>query len=359
MKVTAVILAGGKGERFWPKSRYNFPKQFLSLSDDGLTMIQKTAARVAGLVATEDILVVTGENYVDIVKRQLPNMPPENIIAEPVGRNTAPCVGLAAHVIRKRYGDAVMLVLPSDHLIENEELFVSTIRTAINTALAGEYLVTIGITPTYAETGYGYIKCADSSPAETGALKVERFVEKPDKERAEVYVRSGEYLWNSGMFVWKVSVLLENFRTYLPETYQEAGEIAKVYGTNDFGAKLKEIYPKLKGESIDFGVMEKAEGIYAVPGSFGWDDVGSWAALKRINSLDVNGNVVKSSGDVIVVDTENSVFIGHKKLIAAVGVRDLVVVDTDDALLICEKDNSQGVKKVVETLKLRARTELL
>lgn len=357
MKITAVIMAGGKGERFWPQSRVSRPKQFLSLTADGETMIQKTVGRLLSLVNIEDIFVVTNKNYLETLNEQLPELPPENVIAEPAARNTAPCIGLAAGIIKKKYGeDTIMLVLPSDHLIKFTAMYIDTLKTAIRTAEQGENLVTIGITPTYPETGYGYINFA-SKEAQDGAYEVVRFVEKPDIDKAKTYVNSGEYLWNSGMFVWKTSTILKNIERYLPDIYKGLAPIAEKYGTDAFEETLAQQFPALRGESIDFGVMEKADNIYTIPGNFGWDDVGNWLAMERINPTNEFGNMVR--GDVISINTKNTTVIGGKRLIATVGIDNLVVVDTEDAVLICAKDSTQDVKKVIENLKICNRNELI
>ena len=294
MKITAVIMAGGRGERFWPKSRIHLPKQFLSLTADKETMIQKTVSRLLPLVDEADIFVVTNAQYADLVAEQLPQIPAENVILEPCGRNTAPCIALAAAVIEKKYGgEAMMLVLPSDHLIRYEDMYMDTLRQAIAVAESGQRLVTIGITPTYAETGYGYIQFErDESLGLPGVYQVSRFVEKPDLETANVYLASRRYLWNSGMFVWKTSTILRNLEKYMPQVYAGTHAIADHFGTDAFTKALEQGYPELESESIDFGVMEKADEIYTIPGSFGWDDVGNWLAVERINSTNELGKYV-------------------------------------------------------------------
>ena len=357
MKITAVIMAGGRGERFWPRSRNSFPKQFLSLTGDGETMIQKTVHRLVSLVAPEDIFVVTNAAYASVVNEQLSDIPTENILFEPAARNTAPCIGLAAAVIRKKYGDAVMMVLPSDHLIKFNQMFIDTLKTAASAAQKGNGLVTIGITPTYPETGYGYIQFEADDNGAPGVYNVKRFVEKPNIELAKEYVNSGEYLWNSGMFVWKVSSIEANLRKYLPDMTEGLNKIAEAAGTDLFNDVVAEEFPKFRSESIDFGVMEKASEVYTIPGNFGWDDVGSWLALERVNRTNEYGNMIQ--GDVISINTKNTIVCGGKKLIATVGIEDLVVVDTDDALLICAKDSTQDVKKVIENLKICNRNELV
>lgn len=358
MKITAVIMAGGRGERFWPKSRGHYPKQFLSLTQDGETMIQKTVKRLLPLVELADIFVVTNIHYAELVQQQLPGLPKENILLEPCARNTAPCIGLAAAVIRHRYGEAMMLVLPSDHLIRYEEMYVDTLRQAVAVAEQEKNLVTIGITPTYPETGYGYI-CfeRDAKLAMPGVYRVERFVEKPDLETAKEYLSSHRYLWNSGMFVWKASSILANLEQLMPDIYAGLLRIETAVDTPDYETVLETEYQAFRSESIDFGVMEKASEIYTLPGSFGWDDVGGWLAVERINPTNEYGNYIE--GDVITIGTERSTICGGKRLIAAVGVEDLIVVDTDDAILICAKNSTQDVKKVIENLKICNRSQLV
>ncbi len=358
MKTTAVIMAGGRGERFWPKSRNLRPKQFLSLTKDGETMIQKTVKRISDVVSKEDIYIVTNAMYIPLVREQIPDIPPENILAEPCARNTAPCIALAGAVISRKYDDAIMLVLPSDHLISYERLYINTLKKAIATALDGKNLVTIGITPTYAETGYGYINFgSETSAVNSDAYKVERFVEKPDLETAKQYLASGKYLWNSGMFVWKVSSVMQNFRTFMPDIYEGAVRIGESYGTADFDEVLEKEFTSFRSESIDFGIMEKADDIYTISGSFGWDDVGNWLAVERINEVDGNKNYIE--GNVISVNSERTTICGGKRLIASVGVEDLIIVDTDDAVLVCSKNNTQDVKKVIAELKNQGRTDLI
>ena len=356
LKKTALIMAGGRGERFWPKSRKNLPKQFLSLTDDGKTMIQLTVERILPLVKMEDIYISTNRDYKELVRQQLPEIPEENILCEPVGRNTAPCIGLGAVHMRKKYEDAVMYVLPSDHLIKYTSIFLSTLTDSGEVAEQGENLVTLGITPDCPETGYGYIKFLPNQMLGR-AFEVDRFVEKPDLETAKEYVASEQYLWNSGMFIWKVSTILKNLETYLPETYEGLNRIADAIGTEEEELVLEKEFSAFQSESIDYGIMEKAKNIYILSGSFGWDDVGSWLAVGRIKKSNEFGNVI--NGNAVTVDTKNCIIQGGKKLIATVGIEDIIVVDTEDALLICEKDSAGNIKKVLENLKICNRTEYL
>ena len=356
MKTTALIMAGGRGERFWPKSRKNMPKQFLSLTDDGKTMIQLTVERILPLVEMEDIYIATNKDYKELVRKQLPELPEQNILCEPAGRNTAPCIGLGAVHISKKYDDAVMFVLPSDHLIKFTNMFLTTLREASEVAKNGDNLVTIGITPDYPETGYGYIKF-DPHMTEGRAYRVERFVEKPNLEVAKEYLATGEYLWNSGMFTWKISTILKNIERFMPDTYKGLMKIKDAIGTADEESTLEKEFCAMESQSIDYGIMEKANNIYTFPGTFGWDDVGSWLAVERIRKTNETGNVV--GGNIITINTHNCIIQGGKKLIATVGLEDLIVVDTEDATLICAKDSAGDIKKVLENLKICNRDEYI
>lgn len=356
MKKTALIMAGGRGERFWPKSRKSLPKQFLSLTGDGKTMIQLTVERILPLVDMQDIYIATNRSYKALVRQQLPELPEENILCEPVAKNTAPCIGLGAMHIAKKYEEAVMFVLPSDHLIKYNAMYLDTLRRASEVAEEDENLVTLGIMPDYPETGYGYIKFQPDARKGV-AFEVERFVEKPDLETAKRYLATEQYLWNSGMFIWRISTILHNMEKYLPETYAGLGRIRDAIGTSEENEVLEKEFALFKSESIDYGIMEKADHIYTLPGSFGWDDVGSWNAVERIQPANEFGNVV--NGNAVTVDTKRCIIQGGKKLIATVGLEDIIIVDTDDALLVCEKGDAGEIKKVLENLKICNRTEYL
>lgn len=356
MKTTALIMAGGRGERFWPKSRKNLPKQFLSLTDDGKTMIQLTVERISSLVDLEDIYIATNKDYKKLAMEQLPGIPEENILCEPVGRNTAPCIGLGAIHIAKKYDDAIMFVLPSDHLIKYNDMYVSTLKDACDVAEKGKNLVTIGIKPDYPETGYGYIKF-NSDEMDGRAYKVDRFVEKPTLEVAKEYLATEKYLWNSGMFTWKISSILENIEKFMPDTYERLMKIQAAIGTEEQDTVLDSEFKEMESQSIDYGIMEKADDIYILPGTFGWDDVGSWLAVERIQKRDEFGNV--ENGNIVAVNTKNCIIQGGKKLIATVGLEDIIVVDTEDALLICQKEHAGEIKKVLENLKNNNRNEYI
>ena len=357
--ISVVIMAGGKGERFWPKSRMNMPKQFLSLTDDGKSMIQHTVERLKDLVDIQNMYIVTNEIYKDLVLEHIPDIPKENIIIEPVAKNTAPCIGLAAIHIAKKNPDSKMIILPSDHLIKFNEIFIDTLKIALDVVEKGDNLATIGITPNYPETGYGYINFTKGESFKDSAniYEVLRFVEKPNLEKAKEYLTSGEYLWNSGIFVWKASTILKNFKEYLPEIYEGLQKIGESINTGKYEEVLKKEFPNLPSESIDYGIMEKAKNIYVIPGNFGWDDVGSWLSLERINKTNQDGNVI--TGNVISIKTKNTIIQGSDKLIATIGLEDIVIVDTDDVTLICHKDNTQEVKEIINNLKICNRNEYL
>ena len=356
LKKTALIMAGGRGERFWPRSRRRLPKQFLSLTGDGRTMIQITVERILPIVEKEDIFIATNQDYRTLVKEQLPEIPEENILCEPVGRNTAPCIGLGAVHIAHKYDDALMMVLPSDHLIKYNSMFLRSLQDACQIAEDESNLVTIGITPDYPETGYGYIKF-NPEQSNQRAFAVERFVEKPDLEVAKEYLETEEYLWNSGMFVWKVSSILKNMKQFMPDLYEGLLRIQSAIGMQEEEQILEQEFSRFPSESIDYGIMEKAQGIYTLPGTFGWDDVGSWLAVERIQKTNEFGNI--ANGNIITINSKNCIIEGTQKLIAAVGLENLVIVDSEDAILICEKDSAGEIKRVLENLKICNRDEYI
>ncbi|MEG6570602.1 mannose-1-phosphate guanylyltransferase [Thermoanaerobacterium thermosaccharolyticum] len=349
--ITGVIMAGGKGERFWPKSRIKMPKQFLKLYGDR-TMIQQTVDRLKRLMPIKNIFVVTNIDYAGLISDQIPELPTENILIEPMGKNTAACIGLAAIHTERLDRDSIMVVVPSDHVIKDEETYLGVLKTAIEKAKLGDNLVTIGIKPQHPETGYGYInfkKITNEIINNNPVHKVERFVEKPDYDTAVKYVESGDYLWNSGMFIWKTSTILNAIKEYMPQLYSTLNVIRENFDSDELEKILYEEYSKLESISIDYGIMEKANNVYVVPGDFGWDDVGSWTSIERLYEKDENGNVIK--GNVISVDTKKCIITGSDKLIATLGIEDVIIVDTEDALLICSKDKAQNVKEVLKELK--------
>jgi len=343
-------MAGGQGTRFWPLSRADRPKQFLKLTDDQKTMLQQTVSRVKGLVKPEQVFIATNERYKQPVTEQLPEIPEENVIIEPFKRDTAPSIGLASLYIEKKYPGSIMLVLPADHLIKDEERFIEILKKAVMVAVADENLVTIGIQPTHPETGYGYIHAGECCHTidDDPVYKVQEFTEKPDYRTAKMFMESGKYLWNSGMFVWQVNTILNRFKEYMPELYQSLEKMKRSLGTDLETRVIRSEFEKIKGISIDYGIMEKAENIFVIPGDFGWDDLGSWPALERVKKVDENGNIV--FGKHYGLDTKNAIIHSLDKVVTTIGLKDIVIVDTKEAILICDKKRAQEVKEIREIL---------
>jgi mannose-1-phosphate guanylyltransferase len=358
MTITAVIMAGGKGERFWPKSRTNLPKQFLNISGNK-SMIQQTIARLEKLINISHIYIVTNELYAELIRAQLPLLPVENIIIEPIGRNTAPCVGLASLIIEQKYPDSTMVVLPSDHIIENEEGFIHILQTAVEVAQHNGNLVTLGIKPTYPETGYGYIESTNQMNLinDLEVHKVNQFVEKPDIETAQSYLDSGNFFWNSGIFIWKTSVIRSYIKELMPEMQDVLETMQTAFETSDRNDVIRAEFSKMPDQSIDYGIMEKVSNIYVIPCIFGWDDVGSWTALDRISERDENGNVIK--GNILNLDTKRCIIESNGKLIATLGVEDLIIIDTEDVTLICTKEKAQEVKLLLKELRMQKLDQYL
>ncbi|WP_018887658.1 mannose-1-phosphate guanylyltransferase [Paenibacillus massiliensis] len=358
MNITCVIMAGGKGERFWPKSRTNLPKQFLNISGNK-SMIQQSIARLEMLTDITRIFIVTNELYAELIKAQIPTLPHENIIIEPVGRNTAPCIGLASVIIEERYPDSTMIVIPSDHIIENEEGFVNILKTAVVVAQDNGSLVTLGIQPSYPETGYGYIESSNRSITinDLPVHKVNKFVEKPDLLTAQSYLEAGNFFWNSGIFVWKVDTIRGYIKELMPEMHDILEKMKVALPTDDCDDIIRSEFLNMPDQSIDYGIMEKVNNIHVIPCVFGWDDVGSWTALERINELDDNGNVIR--GNILNLDTKRCIIESNGKLIATLGIEDLIIVDTEDVTLICTKDKAQEVKLLLKELRMQKMEEYL
>jgi mannose-1-phosphate guanylyltransferase len=351
-------MAGGRGERFWPKSRQDLPKQFLRLLGDR-TMLQRTVSRLRQLVEPEQIYIVTGKVYYDIVRDQVPEVPAENLILEPVGRDTAAAIGLSAVTISRRDPDGVMIILPADHYIADEERFCKVLESAVAVAAPGNALVTLGITPNRPETGFGYIARGRLYDTIEGnpAYLVDRFAEKPDYERALEYLASGNYYWNSGIFVWKADMILHEIEQRLPELHAGLQQIAGAFGTGDYSSTLLKIFTGLPKISIDYGVMEKAGNVVVLPGNFGWDDVGSWTALESYKEKDEQGNCLEGRG--VLVDTKNTLVFTSDKVVATLGVENLIVVESRDSILICHKEHAQEIKKVINALQEQGYKEVL
>ena len=347
MKTYGVIMAGGGGTRFWPLSRKAKPKQFLNLSGKD-TMVMDTANRLCRVADKEDIFIVTGEKFVEsTIKSTTGLLKADHILGEPAARNTAACIGYAAMEIIKKYEDGVMCIAASDHFIKDEDEYERVMKMAVSLADQKDALVTIGIKPTFPSTGYGYIRSNRDVAAESYA--VEDFVEKPDLETAAEYLASGRYAWNSGMFVWKASVILKYFKELLPDIYAHLVTIGEAMGTEWEKQVIQEVYPIIPKISVDYGIMERAKGVLMVEGDFGWNDVGSFDALEEIYQKDENGNVVLANG--CLLDTNGCILYGDgDKLIATLGVENLIIAQTKDIILVCDKSKAQDIKRFPETL---------
>jgi len=357
--MVAVIMAGGAGTRFWPKSKENHPKQLLQIIGNG-TMLQNTVRRLLPIIPPEKVFIVCKQAHQQEIARQLPAVPQENIIVEPQGKNTAPCIGLAALYIQQRFGDEVMIVLPADHLIEAEENFRQTLLDAAKIAVEKNVLITIGIKPTFPATGYGYIQFSDEivSVGSATARRVKTFAEKPHLETARVFLASGDFLWNSGIFVWRVSVIREQFEEHLPHLNDGLREIAEYLNTPAEAEIITRVYQQIKSISIDYGVMENARNVLVLPANFGWNDLGSWDEVYKLLPKDKDGNAV-GEGEHVLLNSSGCLIEVAGKTVAAVGLHDLIIVETEEALLLCARESAQEVKEVVDLLKRRKKTNLI
>ena len=341
----ALIMAGGKGTRFWPLSTEEKPKQFLNLIGEE-TMIQMTVNRIKPIIPLERIFVCTGEMYIDLVKEQLPELPERNIIVEPEGRNTAPCIALSALVINRYYKNSTMVVLPSDHLIVDEEEFRNTVLEAKNFINDNNNaIITLGMEPSRAETGYGYIKCSEikSKVIEKEVIKVEKFVEKPNKELAEEYISNGNYLWNGGMFLWTVENILNEISKYSPDTYEALNKIEEVE-EGSLQELINKKYVNTEAISIDYAVLEKSKEVYVIPSNFGWDDVGSWEAIERYTEKDCLGNIL--IGQATSLKGENNLLVTSNHKVIVEGLSDIYVIENDGKIIIGQKSNVVNVKEL-------------
>ncbi len=362
-----VILAGGRGTRFWPRSRKRTAKQVLAL-DGTKTMIQDTVDRLLPLAPIDNFWVVSNGDLREVIARQVPRLKKERIIAEPVGRNTAPAIGLAAFILERFDPDAVVGMFPADHVILDTQRFRALAQKAADIAAAGDNIVVMGIQPTRPETGYGYIEAGANWRG--GVRRVRRFTEKPNLEKAEEFLAAGNYFWNSGMFVWSARTLANALREHLSETAPHLEQIARTFGSRQFASTFKRLYPKCENISVDYAILEprsakgeRASKLFCIPAQFGWNDLGSWAALYEHHALTRrrggdDGNVIEGS-DAISLDAKGNYIYAPKKFVAAVGVENLVVVETDDALLVTTRDRSQDVGKVVKHLDAKKLNKLL
>lgn len=350
-----IIMAGGVGERFWPQSQVKRPKQLLNLTGKG-SMIKLTIERLQNLSKPEEIFIITNVNQADSIRREVPAVPAENIIAEPEKRNTAPCIGVACRFIQTRFGNQPVLVLPADHVIEDIPLFERAVR--VGEAYVSEYdvLLTFGIKPTRPETGYGYIRTGPrlNSGGEVEIYRSEGFLEKPSIEDARKFYSDDKYVWNSGMFMWRVEVILDAINRFLPDLGGAVSELKE--GTIELESVLKSIYPNITAESIDYGIMEKADNVVILKGTFFWNDVGSWESIRDLFPPDDQDNVLV--GDHVVIDGTGNTVYSTDKMIGMIGVDDIVVVDGGNALLVCKRERAQEVRKVVDWLKKNGRADL-
>ena len=346
-----VIMAGGKGERFWPLSADQMPKPFLKLMSDK-TMIQLTLERLAGFVPHERVFVALGASHLAVARDQLPQLPAQNFLVEPEGRDTAPAIGFAAISLLEKDPGAIMVVVPADHYIPDVDRFRRTIAHGVNIARKGNYLVTIGIKPVRPETGYGYINARKvfSMSDEGVCFAVDRFVEKPDMKRAVEYLEEGNYYWNAGMFIWRAETLLAGIERHMPDLARGLTEIRDAFASRK-KSRIGEVYRSFKKESIDYGLMEKADNVLMIPGEFRWDDVGTWNSLLRVMDRDKRGNY--SSGETVCLDTTDSVVYGEDIPVGTIGVSNLVVVASKHGVLVCHGDRTQEVREIARVIEAK------
>lgn len=344
------IMAGGIGSRFWPMSRTAYPKQFLDILHTGRTLIQSTYDRYLLFIPNENIYVVTSAEYAAIVQEQLPDLPVENILCEPSRKNTAPCVAYIAHKLQKINNDGLLICAPADHLILDAPAFTKVCTDAFDFVNNINALVTLGIKPTYANTGYGYIQ-HEATPVADSVYKVKTFTEKPNLELAKTFLASGDFLWNAGIFVWKVKNIIKAFEKFLPEMNEVFVAEQEHFNTANEQEAIERIYPQCTNISIDYGIMEKADNVYVMPSSFGWSDLGTWNSAYENMEKDYFGNAVAGKNVMIIDATKNVVHANDKKLVLLQGLDDFIVVDTADVLLICKKEKEQEIKEYVAEVK--------
>lgn len=347
-----IIMAGGIGSRFWPMSRTKYPKQFHDVLDRGNTLIEETFIRFTKFIPRQNIYIVTNQRYYNIVKEQLPRVNDDQILLEPVGRNTAPCIAYACNKIKKINPDAVFVVAASDHIILNEKKFQKDIETGLDACAKEEIIMTLGIKPTRPDTGYGYIQYLEETK-KGEFYKVKTFVEKPNLELAKAFLASGDFVWNSGIFLFSGKTILKSFQQYLPEMNELFSEISDVYFTENENNVIRQSYSTCQNISIDYGIMEKAPNVYVIPTEFGWSDLGTWGSVYQNSEKDILGNAAK--GNVMIYNGANNVIsVDNKnKLVVINGLEGFIVVDTPDALLICKADEEQFIRQIVSDIKAK------
>jgi len=354
----AVIMAGGAGKRFWPRSRRKCPKQFLNIVEEDKSMLRLTYDRLKRVTSIDKIFIVAGEPLYEKTLEALPEFPDENYIMEPSGKNTAPCIGLSALFIREKDPEAVMGVFPADHYIRDVGGFVEAVKLGVEVARQENGLVTFGISPTRPATGYGYIQIDKKSKLYEGKVyRVKTFAEKPNYETALKFLESGEFLWNSGMFIWKASTILTAIKNCMPELYDSLMKIQEVINRPEYEKVLKEEWQGIHPESIDYGVMEKARNVYVIKGDFNWSDVGSWDSVYDLKEKDSEGNI--RLGKSVCVDTKGCYIFSEKLLIATAGVEDLVIIQSGDSILVTKRGESEKVKQIVEQLEKAGKVKYL
>ena len=353
-----VIMAGGIGSRFWPVSTSKYPKQFHDILGTGETLIQHTFRRLCKITDPQKILVVTHKDYHSLVNEQLPELPEANIMSEPARRNTAPCITYAAYRIQSEDPDANMLVAPSDHIITDEDEFTRIANLALRTASQKPYLFTLGIKPHRADTGYGYIQFVEhEQELDTEIKKVKTFTEKPNQEIAQQFLESGDFLWNSGIFLWSVSTFMKELKSHLGEMYQSFEEGKDKFGTAQERDFVEEIYPSCENESIDYGLMEKSKDVYVIPSSFGWSDLGTWGSLYEQTELDDSKNALIGK-NILTYESAGNIIKTHKDKIAVVeGLENYIVIDNENALLICKMEHEQWIKTFLSDVKINFEKE--
>lgn len=346
-------MAGGIGSRFWPLSKTSYPKQFIDIFGTGFSLLQQTYSRMQRICPVENILIVTHENYKELVKEQLIGISEENILLEPIRRNTAPCIAYATHKIAKRNKNARIIVAPSDHLIMMEDKYVDIVKEGLEFVAHNSYLLTLGITPSRPETGYGYIQIdTEESDKKSNIKKVKTFTEKPNIELAKIFCKSGEFLWNSGIFIWSVETISNSFRKHLPEIENLFESIESKFDTKEEKKAVEKIYSQCKSISIDYGIMEKEDDVFVYSANFGWSDLGTWGSLYQHSPKDNNRNGVAANIIKLYDTHECMIHIDKNKTTVIQGLQNYIVVDTPDTLLICKKEEEQRIKEFVNDLNL-------